>query len=205
LYQNSISFVPPLFQSVVEAAVQFFINTPLQPLPVEQVFPGTGVYALYLLAHQDIYRDVADANAIRPIYIGKAVSAGWRTARTQNVSPGSPLFSRLQQHGRSIEQTQNLALADFRCRFMILTGVESDLIAPVEAALIRQFKPLWNTTIDGFGNHDPGSGRYNQAISEWDILHSGRAWAARLTGIRSDQNTILAKIAVYVERLSKDT
>jgi hypothetical protein len=198
-------FRSPLFESVVEIAVQFFINTPLQPLPVEQVFPGTGVYALYLLTHGGIYRDVADPNAVRPIYAGKAVAAGWRTARTSHIVPGRALFSRLQQHGRSIEQTQNLTLIDFRCRFMILTEIESDLIAPVEAAIIRRFRPLWNTTVDGFGNHDPGSGRYHQAMSEWDTLHPGRLWATRLTGNRIDREIVVAKIAAYIERLKENS
>ena len=43
-----------------------------------------------------------------------------------------------------------------------------DLIG-VEAAMTRKHKPLWNSCIDGFGNHDPGSGRHHQAKSEWDL------------------------------------
>jgi hypothetical protein len=65
---------------------------------------------------------------------------------------------------------------------MFLTKEESDLVVPVEAAMIRKYRPLWNTVVDGFGNHDPGAGRYNQARSEWDIIHPGRVWASRLTG-----------------------
>ncbi len=32
-----------------------------------------------------------------------------------------------------------------------------------------------NKIIDGFGNHDPGKGRYNQLRSRWDKLHPGRS------------------------------
>ncbi|MDR0670086.1 MAG: Eco29kI family restriction endonuclease [Treponema sp.] len=39
---------------------------------------------------------------------------------------------------------------------------------------------LWNIVVDGFGNHDPGSGRYNQQISSWDTIHPGRNWAKKL-------------------------
>jgi len=46
--------------------------------------------------------------------------------------------------------------------------------------LIEKYKPLWNTVLDGFGNHDPGSGRYKQQVSPWDVLHPGRSWAAKL-------------------------
>lgn len=49
-----------------------------------------------------------------------------------------------------------------------------------EASAISLYRPLWNTLIDGFGNHDPGSGRYNQMRSRWDTLHPRRAWADRL-------------------------
>jgi len=49
---------------------------------------------------------------------------------------------------------------------MISEDSASSLISTVEAALIRYYKPIWNTQIDGFGNHDPGKGRYNQAKSE---------------------------------------
>jgi hypothetical protein len=78
---------------------------------------------------------------------------------------------------------------------MILDDLESDLIGPVEAELIRRYKPLWNTVVDGFGNHDPGSGRYDQARSEWDVLHPGRPWAERLTGASPQVNDILDRIA----------
>jgi hypothetical protein len=46
--------------------------------------------------------------------------------------------------------------------------------------LIDLFNPVWNKLIDGFGNHDPGSGRYLQKRAPWDELHPGRAWAEKL-------------------------
>ncbi|MBN1176697.1 MAG: Eco29kI family restriction endonuclease [Dehalococcoidales bacterium] len=67
-------------------------------------------------------------------------------------------------------------------------------VAPVEAELIRKYEPVWNTIIDGFGNHDPGSGRYNQAPSEWDVIHPGRLWASRLTGKPPALQDIIAKL-----------
>lgn len=84
---------------------------------------------------------------------------------------------------------------------MILDDVEGDLIVPVEAELIRKYTPLWNTVVDGFGNHDPGSGRYNQAKSEWDMLHPGRNWAERLTGEASKLEHIVAKVEKFLNSL----
>ena len=71
---------------------------------------------------------------------------------------------------------------------------EIDLISSVEAQLIRTYTPLWNTIVDGFGNHDPGRGRYNQSRSEWEILHPGRPWADRLAGPATSLEEIIDKI-----------
>lgn len=62
---------------------------------------------------------------------------------------------------------------------------------------LRYYKPIWNTKIDGFGNHDPGSGRYNQAKSEWDIIHPGRPWADKCLGTSSTIDRIEEKAAEY--------
>jgi len=96
----------------------------------------------------------------------------------------------------------HLQVSDFRCRFMILSGIEADLIVPVEAELIRRYRPLWNTVVDGFGNHDPGKGRYNQARSEWDVLHPGRPWARKLTGEPPRFEDIVAKVRHALEELA---
>ena len=34
---------------------------------------------------------------------------------------------------------------------------------------------LWNSLVDGFGNHDPGAGRYKGLRPRWDVLHPGRS------------------------------
>jgi hypothetical protein len=83
---------------------------------------------------------------------------------------------------------------------MILAGIESDLVVPIEAELIRRYKPIWNTVVDGFGNHDPGSGRSNQAKSPWDILHPGRPWVERLTGESQSLEAVVAKIQQFLEQ-----
>jgi len=111
------------------------------------------------------------------------------------------LYSRLREHARNIKETENLKIDDFVSRIMILEGQESNLISTVESELIRRSSALWNSVIDGFGNHDPGSGRYNQSPSEWDILHPGRKWAARLSGKPPSMKTILRKIRLATSSL----
>ena len=94
-----------------------------------------------------------------PLYIGKAVPSGWRTARV-SASQGQQLYNRIREHYRNLNAAENLDPTDFKCRYMVLDDDESGIIGPVEASLIRKFEPLWNTVIDGFGNHTPGIGRF---------------------------------------------
>lgn len=77
---------------------------------------------------------------------------------------------------------------------MILDADSSDMISTLEASLIKKYRPLWNSSLDGFGNHDPGSGRYEQAKSDWDVLHNGRLWAEKCKGKHNPFEVILSNI-----------
>ena len=144
-------------------------------------FIGAGVYAIYYKGDFPLYKTIADANKRefrQPIYAGKAVPQG---ARKGNVIldslSGHDLYQRLNEHKKSIEAVSNLDIKDFFCRYLIV----DDIWIPLgESVLIQQTKPLWNNVLDGFGNHDPGSGRKDQQRSSWDILHPGRTWAEKL-------------------------
>lgn len=197
-YQLSVHyFKSPKFLSVVKTAIKFFKSTPVVPLPPERRFVGAGVYALYYRGTCKCYLPLSRQNRKKcklPIYVGKAVPPGWRTGRKITVQTAD-LYRRLYEHSKSIQVAEGLKVRDFKCQFIVLSGIESDLVVPIEAALIRTFMPLWNTCVDGFGNHDPGKGRYNQAISEWDILHPGRLWAKRLKGASPKKPDLILKIA----------
>ncbi len=191
------TFHSPHFESVVEESIDFFTQTPEHPLPPTGPFLGVGVYTIYYSGDFEHYRNISTLNQTQcnqPIYTGKAVPAGWRTARASVDTNSQALHTRLREHERSIKQGKGIRIVDFKCRFMILLGAETELISAVEAQLIRNYKPLWNTFIDGFGNHNPGKGRYNQARSDWDVLHPGRPWANRLTGNPHSYAEIIEKI-----------
>ncbi len=195
------TFRSPEFKGILEEAVQFFANTPVHLLPPPESFAGVGVYALYYMGDLPIYTAISQknlSNEVLPIYVGKAVPAGWRTARQPRNVDERSLYLRLCEHSRSIQQTSDLQQSHFKCRFMVLGDVETDLLTSIEATLIRKYNPLWNSIIDGFGNHDPGSGRTDQAVSEWDMLHPGRAWAEKLRGAKPDLEAIKRKISAYV-------
>lgn len=194
------------FAELVKDAVRFFNGTPVHTLPPPENFLGTGVYALYYTGRKGMYNHYGELNRLaygHPIYVGKAVPKGWRQARvagnTDNRS--KELFSRLREHSRSIGCATGLDLSDFMCRFVIFEDEGSDMIGTIEAALIKLHKPLWNMALDGFGNHDPGSGRYNQARSDWDVVHEGRVWAPRCKGIPKDKKLVLKNIENHLKSL----
>ena len=96
-----------------------------------------------------------------------------------------------------MSQATNLAEADFYCRYLV---VEDIWIPLGESLLIAKFAPVWNTTVAGFGNHDPGSGRRNGARPRWDQLHPGRPWAVPL----QEQPVSAVEIAREVEGYLRD-
>jgi len=164
------------------------------PLPPPSTFVGAGIYAIYYGGEFDAYAPIRfsrKGNQV-PIYVGKAVPAGARKGGLGLIDdPGDVLFKRLREHAQSIEAATNLSIADFVCRFLPV----DDIWIPLgEALLIERFRPLWNTVVDGFGNHDPGSGRHAQQKSIWDELHPGRSWADRLQPAPKSRAEILALI-----------
>lgn len=199
----------PDFEEIIKDTVRFFNGTPVYELTLPEKFHGTGVYGIYCIARTGMYSQFHQINRIAfnlPIYVGKAVPRGWRQARESlNYDIKSyELYGRLRQHSRSIIQGAGIEISDFRCRFMILEDDESDLIGTVEAALIRMYKPLWNSVVDGFGNHDPGKGRYNQAKSDWDVYHPGRTWADKCLGPSSNFSDVNNRIIKYMEKVAND-
>lgn len=196
------------FAELVKDAVRFFNGTPVHILPPREPFLGTGVYAIYYTGKNPIYKKYAELNRLSyscPIYVGKAVPKGWRQARVSDnqLEQSKELFNRLREHSRNIAAVQGLELQDFSCRFVIFEDASSDMISTIEAALIKLSMPLWNTAVDGFGNHDPGSGRYEQAKSDWDVIHPGRAWAEKCNGAPAEESSILTKIKNHFKHIER--
>ena len=164
--------------NIAESLVRELLRRECGPLPPEEKFEGAGIYALYYTGDLQLYRPLAKVNRTgchRPIYVGKAAPEGARKGLVAiDNPPGSVLWSRLREHAESVDQV-GLGRDAFKCRFLITDEVWLSL---AEKLLIQQYRPLWNAVVDGFGNHDPGSGR--RATSrrpEWDALHPGRTWA----------------------------
>jgi len=140
-----------------------------------------------------MYRLIADPTCRVPIYVGKADVPGGRKGDVAPNYAGTALWTRLRQHASSIRSADNLNLADFNVRYLVV----DDIWIPLgESLMIGNFRPLWNVVIDGFGIHDPGDGRHGSLRSEWDELHPGRSWYGKMAP-RPDPDAILSKIVQH--------
>ena len=155
------------------SAARKLMDYPAVALPPGEQFAGGGVYTIYYRGAFHAYADLAD----EPIYVGKADWPGKRQGHRSDQQAKAVLYGRLKHHAQTIRQAENLEPGDFLCRWLVLDPV---WISLTEQVLIAEYKPIWNVIVDGFGIHDPGRGRYNQRRSQWDTLHPGRPWAARL-------------------------
>jgi len=168
-------------RNLAENVANEMLKRPVVQLPPEP-FIGAGIYAIYYTGKYPLYGRMAALNRnqafLLPIYVGKAVPAGTRKGGFGlGDEPGQALYKRLCDHAKSIKEVANLETEDFFCRYL---AVDDIWIPLAESLLIEKFSPLWNKVVDGFGNHAPGSGRYNQKMSQWDALHPGRSWAMHL-------------------------
>jgi hypothetical protein len=171
----------PLAKRELGASVaKSLLEQPISVLPPKEIFQGAGIYAIYYVGSFPAYDFIRKANQggkwELPIYVGKAVPKGARKGGFGlDMAPGTVLCSRLREHADTLIGA-NLPLKDFACRYL---AVEDIWIPLGENLLIEMFQPLWNSVLDGFGNHDPGSGRYNGMRPPWHVVHSGIAWAAK--------------------------
>ena len=143
-------------------------------------FPGAGIYAVYYKGDFPLYSALASLNKSSgsyPIYVGKAIPKGGRKGiDTDSSLDSNSLFKRLLDHRKSLESSSNLRLVDFSYRCLVLDDI---WISLGEALVIQKYQPLWNKVIDGFGNHDPGAGRYGGMRPFWYEIHPGRSWAEK--------------------------
>ncbi len=177
-------------------AVRALLEYPCEALPPPDQFPGAGVYTIHYNGDFEEYQGIAEG---APIYVGKADPPGKRQGgKAARQTNATVLLSRLREHADTIEDAQNLSLSDFCCRWLVLEPVWIQL---TEQVLIGRYRPLWNAVVDGFGNHDPGSGRRNQKRSKWDTLHPGREWATLQADRGETADAIIASVQAHLEKL----
>jgi hypothetical protein len=157
-------------------------------LPLSDRFLGAGVYALFYKGHFSPYSSISSEDALRPIYVGSAQLSGTRKGRVIGAKQeGTSLYNRIGQHLKSIKAVSNLNTDDFVCRFLVVTPL---WITMVEKLLIDFYHPIWNSCLDGFGNHNPGKGRHKGEITWWDAMHPGRSWSSKLRQVKTQKMAI---------------
>jgi len=185
--------------NLAESLADAMLKRPIGPLPPLEKFEGAGIYAIYYAGDFPAYLPITEKNQgeepISPIYVGKAVPPGARKGGFGlGADPGNALFNRLREHARSIQETKNLELKDFSCRFLAC----EDIWIPLgEALLIERFRPPWNVLIEGFGIHTPGKGRKKQGKSKWDTIHPGRSLAKGLPSNPMSETRIAKLLADF--------
>lgn len=170
-----------------------------QPLGSISEAKGAGIYAIYYVGDFPLYATISARNNKGkfkvPIYVGKAVPEGARKGRAIGTRITTSVLSRrLKEHAESIRLT-DLQVDDFFCRYLVV----DDIWIPLgESLLIAKLCPLWNSVIDGFGNHDPGKGRYQGMRPRWDVLHPGRKWAEKCQPRSETGDQIIAEITNHL-------
>ncbi|SFR78949.1 Eco29kI family restriction endonuclease [[Clostridium] aminophilum] len=185
-------------ENIGNSIANVLMSNEKQKLPPEP-FIGAGVYAIFYVGDNSLYKPLAEYNqdhdCMYPIYVGKAVPQGARKGGIGlGENQGPALQKRLGDHAKSITEVNDLNIDDFFCRFIVVDDIWIPL---AESLMISRYKPVWNSIIDGFGNHDPGSGRKGQVQSPWDMLHPGRSWAKKLPAGPKSQSELSRLVAYY--------
>jgi hypothetical protein len=187
-----------LGRSVAEA----LLDSEARPLGAIDSFDGAGIYAIYYGGPFGPYAKMAPRNTAAgrpewPIYIGKAIPAGGRKGAAGAGRQAPALWRRLQEHAETIREAANLEIEHFQARYLTVDDVWIPL---AESLLIDRFRPVWNLELDGFGNHDPGAGRYKGLRPLWDVLHPGRPWADRCRARTETPDMLIEKIAGFLAK-----
>ena len=198
---NVIPFNPLERKHLGASVAQALLGTPVRPLVALPRFEGAGVYAIYYTGDYPCYEALASANRegkfALPIYVGKAVPEGARIGggAASSSAAGTDLMKRLRDHAKSVTQATNLDENEFHVRFLV---VEDIWIPLGESLMISKFAPVWNTTLTGFGNHSPGSGRAGTMRPRWDQLHVGRPWANALADNLRSTDELKREVESYL-------
>lgn len=188
-------------ENLAKSVALSLIRQPMVSLAEVRRFKGAGVYAIYYAGPFAAYGPLVRMNVELseqqvPIYVGKGIPKGGRkgVVDADQAERSTALSGRLLEHQKSIEQATNLELSDFQCRYLIV----DDVWIPLgESLLIQRFLPLWNTLVEGFGNHDPGKGRYKGAKPLWHLLHPGAEWAEKCRPPSMQEQDLRSRIQTY--------
>ena len=187
---------PLTWKNLMVGLTSHFERQPRVPLLHVQDVEGPGIYALFYHGTFLAYKSIA--GTAHPIYVGKATPPGGRKGATQVDETQPAIQRRIAIHLRSITAARNLDAEDFECRHLAVVPV---WITLAERFLVEHYRPVWNQTLDGFGNNDQGRARSGEA-SWWDTLHPGRAWAEKQPHVKTEEQALARAAQFFIrERL----
>lgn len=199
---HPVPFNPLNRENLAASVAEALLESDPKPLGDLAPFFGVGIYAIYYTgdfpAYDWISRSNRDGQWLAPIYVGKAVPKGARKGNPLRQAGANQreLSGRLKEHADSIRvATSTLRIEDFHARYLV---VEDIWIPLAEALMITHFAPIWNNPVEGFGNHDPGAGRYEGLRPRWDVLHPGRPWAVKCRERSEIQSTIASEVSAIL-------
>lgn len=197
-----IPFNPLDKKNLGASVAEALLSKDAHPMDELTTFEGAGIYAIYYVGPHPAYELLSSLNKdgkfLLPIYVGKAVPAGARMGLTNPEKVGSVLFKRLKEHADSIRAVNNLDIKDFFFRFLVV----DDIWIPLgESLIISRYKPVWNSLIDGFGNHNPGKNRMAGLKPRWDLIHPGRTWSENLTPRNETEDEVIRDAQQYIQNL----
>lgn len=195
-------FDPLDYVNLTKFVVETLMASANTPLPLLTEFDGAGVYALFYTGTDPLYAEISAPEPTHPIYVGKAVPPGGRKGSEASLMTGlgaPTLYKRLVEHRGSLDAVDDLDAGDFVCRYLVVKPV---WIVMAERFLISHYTPVWNSVLDGFGQHDPGSARTGRR-SKWDTVHRDRTrnWTATVkehhneAAVRAEVRSVLSTMA----------
>ncbi|MFD3352694.1 Eco29kI family restriction endonuclease [Streptomyces fradiae] len=190
----------PLRRENLERSVQWALESaPPIPLAHDPATRADGIYAVYYTGRHPLYRPVSTPACTTPLYVGTARPSGY-LRRSASEGPTGALNTRLKDHRTSIDQAEDLELADFHVRYL---PVEEVWISGAGALMVGDHRPIWNTVVEGFGHHNPGTARRDfTPRSPWDELHPGRPWAVEQRPAKTSAMELRRAVRQHIARLT---
>lgn len=148
-------------------AVEFVEELPILPLTASIDYLGRcphfpGVYLIYYVGENSLYRDLVSPSNELPIYIGTSENN---------------ILSRLRDQRSKIARAQDLELEDFSIRFIIINFYRLS----AKEALMKYFNPLWCNKKVRFSF---GSAKANNFENKWNKYHVAQDRGTRREMIR---------------------
>ncbi len=194
---QEISIISGGLSELIERCIKSFDRLSPRAIDDEKI-KGEGIYALYYTGELPLYKEYQNLNAEKlkaPIYIG--------TALNKQKTKGNSFEEKIKEQYRNIAKVSNLNPGDFYVKAMPVDSSFPSIAEAIESALVSHYKPLWNSGLEGFASHNPGKGRTKQAPSDWDVIHPGREWVTKLSGVPNDRRKITRRVQKHMEALKE--